>query len=184
MKAVILTRRPDAPVALLPGLLLVTDSAIVAPHRPLFLPDFADAWAMRLYPALRIDRLGKGIDPKFASRYIGAFTLALRLEPLGVVEEDSAFCGVFDNALALGDWIEAPQGSVGALAITCGDLTYSISPAQLAADRAVAAVSRYATLKTGDIVMPLTLPERMVATVGADVTATLNGQPCLNVRIR
>ncbi len=69
--------RPD----ILP-LTMGADSALVRQGFPCFLPDFArDGWELRLAPVLRVSRLGKWIEPRFAHRYIDAVTIAAILRP-------------------------------------------------------------------------------------------------------
>ena len=44
-------------------------------RQPWFVPDFGDNWQWSVALAVRISRLGKCIQPKFASRYYDARTL-------------------------------------------------------------------------------------------------------------
>lgn len=50
--------------------------------------------------------------------------------------------------------------------------------------RALGTVSRYATVKTGDVISPWWMPAGVIPQVGGSLVAALNGQECLNVKIR
>lgn len=180
MKAILLHRTPCQPISTPPCVDIIVDSAIVLPGRPLFLPDCAPAFHAVICPAIRVSRLGKDIVPKFASRYYDAITLTLRLIPQGW-PDTGALSGLFDNALALGQWLPlADEYTIGE-----DSSSVTISSADLLADEALAAVSAYATIKQGDIIMPCHLPTPPSSlTLGTNVTLTLNSTPCLNVRIR
>ena len=85
---------------------LMTDSAVVRPGTPLFLPDFAVDWRLEIVPVAVISRLGKWIEPRFAHRYYTEVSLAARLVP-----PQGAPCGAFeanfDGAIAPGHAVAA-----------------------------------------------------------------------------
>ena len=62
---------------------LMTDSAVVRPGTPLFLPDFAVNWRLEIVPVAVISRLGKWIEPRFAHRYYTEVSLAKSEERRG-----------------------------------------------------------------------------------------------------
>lgn len=180
MKAIALRRHLAQPVVIPPAVDVIVDSAIVLPGRPLFLPDCAPGWTVRLYVAVRVSRLGKGVSAKFAPRYYDSLTLALRLMPQGW-PETGGLDGLFDNALALGQWLPATEDPI---TIAYGNTSLTITPAELLTDEAVATVSTYATIKQGDVIMPCSLPVQLSVALGDTVACTLNGSSCLTVRIR
>lgn len=193
MKTVAFRRTPADAVSVPPAVDLIADSAVVTAGRPLFLPDFSEAWEARLYIALRIGRLGKDVAEKFAARYIDGITLALRLVPAGYDDAPHSVAGLFDNCLALGQWIPLSADDkenllVQTLTVTCGEMSATVTPGMLRAAETVAAVTLYATVKTGDVVLPCRLPVAFPASAGMDVTATLEpasiGNPVLSTRIR
>lgn len=191
MKIIAFDRRADMSITLPPAVELIADSAVVLPQQPLFLPDFDCEWEARLCPVYRIGRLGKTITAKFAPRYIDAFSLALRLIPVGTDKALRAaglpigIEGLFDSAIVLGRWTDTdPDNTTGGLEITCGGVASKIENHFEAACQALEAVSRYATVKTGDVISPSWLPAAVVPAVGATIEAAVNGEECLNVRIR
>lgn len=182
MKTVAFNRRAEEPVSVA-DVDLIADSALLMPAHPLFVPDFSADWEARLYVAFRVSRLGKSIRPAFAPRYYDATTLALRIIPRGV-PATSGLCGILDFALALGRWQSLPQ-SGSTLRIDCGDTETTLDYNNLRIDDALSAVSQVATLKTGDIIMPLYIPlPDSAITLGTRLTAEVNGEMWLDVKIR
>lgn len=141
---------------------IVADSAAVPWRKPCFVPDFADDFRLRPVVAVRIDRLGKGIAPKFASRYynMAALGYALHAEDLrrrlaGAGEPQSAAVS-FDGSLCLGAW----QPFAGIVQLFDAGITCRVGAEEILlrfpdltdlAARAISFLSNTYTLKTGDI---------------------------------
>ena len=53
------------------------DSALVINNRPFFYPDFSNNVHHELELVIRIDRLGRSIEEKYASRYFSEIALGL-----------------------------------------------------------------------------------------------------------
>ena len=115
---------------------LMADSAWRPDRRPLFLPDTAPL-TCSIRAAVRVDRLGKCVDRRFAPRYIGATTLVSYLSG-GTLTDYS------DDVLIHGRWIE-----ISDLAASADIFTPDLS---LAAD-ALAGISADTTFKTGDVIV-------------------------------
>lgn len=110
---------------------VLADSALGRNRQPWFIPEFGGNWRWFTAPAVRISRLGKGIRPEFADRYVTERTL------MWIPEADgNPASGFMDGAAVAGDW--SPVGDAG--------LTESER-------QAVAAAARYCTLKQGDIIV-------------------------------
>ena len=188
MKVVAFHHPQATALELPPAIELIADSAIVWPGHPLFLPDFDQAWTGRVMLAFRISRLGKGIAQKFASRYYDAMTLALVPRSLALHEELEGQCrpaglsGCFDGAVVMGRWIDLPAddrevtGDVEGLSVT-------IDSPLTAAAQAIAALSQYSTLKTGDILMPVALAAEFPLIRRREFKASLAGTEVLAVRL-
>ena len=72
----------------------------------------------------------------------------MQLMPEGAAG-DEAWGGLFDNCMALGTWRPVPDGE--AIGIKLEDSVCDVGLGDIAVEQTVAAVSRYATLKTGDV---------------------------------
>lgn len=168
---------------------LLTDSAMVREGTPVFLPDFAAGWRMCVSPYFSIGRLGKGISPKFAPRYVDGFGLAARLVAGDGHDArcNGALGANFDGALLVGrrfparDWSGSDRivleagGEGGSAALEYADLHL---------EDTVALVSRYMTLKTGDLVIPCVTPLLLQAEIGLRVTVAMNGVPALDIKVK
>lgn len=157
------------------------DPWLLLPGRPMFFPDFGSGWHIRPRVAIRICRLGKGVNAKFASRYYDALTLALTLEadnygvPAGLVAS-------FDAMTVCGEWI-APEefAGLGEVSVDApGASPFHLVADLSAVDRAIEAISLHTTIKMGDILL-LPLPEdvRLDAAPRTRLTASAQSRPGL-----
>lgn len=179
MKCVVFNRLPEMPVRIPPSVEIIADSAVTPAGRPMFIPDFAPDWSVRFYPALRVSRLGKDIAPQFAERYFDAFTLALRLTSPSLDSSmresgsEHGLGGLFDYCLALGDWQKLPREDEE-LSFAAAGLSTTLRFKALECCEALSAISRYATLKTGDIVMPCRLPGEVPVKAPTEINAGMS----------
>lgn len=150
MKAMLLMRRPDEPFSPATPVMVVPDSALLRTGRPWFIPPFAPSWTLWTVLLLRMSRLGHCIPAKFAHRYYDAVTLGVMPRP-DVADTANGMLAAFDGALLLGDWLPLPadgaiEASTPTGAVSLGSQLVDVAPA------AIACLSEYATIKTGDIV--------------------------------
>lgn len=155
-----------------PVIFTKADSALLKDGKPFFVPDFMGRIDYETEVVVRICRLGKSIDEKFAHRYYDAVTLGIdftardmqkRLREEGQPWE---IAKGFDGSAVIGEWIEkeklySPERvgeSEGIQALRfrmemngelrqegcTGDMLCSV-------DRLIAYISQYFTLKTGDL---------------------------------
>src|SRR6056297_2354243 len=147
-----------------PVFFLKPDSALVIRNRPFFYPDFSSEVHHELEVVLRIGRLGRSIDEKFASRYsdrIGlgvdftARDLQSQMKKRGLPWE---IAKGFDYSAPISDLLPLEEfGSADNLGFrlarngktvqegNTGDLIFSF-------EKIIAYVSRFMTLKTGDLI--------------------------------
>ncbi|MCM1348088.1 MAG: hypothetical protein NC338_01635 [Firmicutes bacterium] len=163
---------------------VIADSALTLPGRPLFIPDLPEVprWTLRPLLAVRVSRLGKCISPKFAHRYRDAITVVLRLLP----SVHSGISSLIDCGINLGSWMEASQAlSAPELPVEALGQSVTLTDVHALIDRAIAWVSRGATLKMGDVLLlPISAIAPAEVHIGFNTAATLCGQPVLNLRIR
>ena len=188
MKAILFDRSINDPIPNPVGLTLISDSAITIAGRPVFLPDFDSQWSAEFYLALKVCRLGKCISEKFAHRYYDRFTMAMRLVPVNITAElrsqglPTAIGDIFDNALTLGSWIEVSD-IAESFNITANEDSVSINNLKQMADEAIDTVSRYTTLKTGDVIMIGRTSNTIVVDRGQQITTNLDGKECFALKI-
>ena len=147
-----------------PVIFTKADSALLKAHKPFFVPDFMGRIDYETELVVRICRLGKTIPERFSHRYYDAVTVGIdftardvqqRLRAAGQPWELSKG---FDGSAAIGDWVGKERfldvqslrfhlninGQTVQEGYT-GDMLFSV-------DRIVAYISRYFTLKTGDLI--------------------------------
>lgn len=137
---------------------VIADSANVRPRTPLFVPDFAGEWRLRVAVAAVVGRLGKSIEPRFAYRYVAGVRFVAMLMP-GADVSASGIAASFDGALALGpeletDEADCPSVDVVHPSLPAGRANVALPPLRPLFDSAIALASRYMTLKTGDLIIP------------------------------
>lgn len=204
---------PEAVPLDLLRLQLIADSAIGRNNHPVFLPDFitADpgAWVVEVIPAVQIGRLGKFIRPKFAARHISAILLAGWVRP-ATADSAAPITLLFDGALTRG--VEMPLNEIfpADSADSCdensgnaplqieaeyspirdasGENTKresaSMAREQIHAEDMVAFVSRFCTLKSGDIIIPASAGITFPVALDMRLRATLNGINALELRLK
>lgn len=161
---------------------LLADSVVNRNDRPVFIPDFArEGWSMEILPAIHIGHQGKFIAPRFAWRYISGLSLTALLRP----DDDRIFSNpltwLFDGALTAGPLVENWRKESETLSITmeysplpigCRQpfepmtMSRQVNVGDLKIEETVALLSRFTTLKTGDLILP--------ASVGLTVPVCLN----------
>lgn len=192
---------------------LIADSAIGRNNHPVFLPDFitADpgAWVVEVMPAVQIGRLGKFIRPKFAARHICAILLAGWVRP-ATADSATPITLLFDGALTRG--VEMPLNEIfpADSADSCDEISgnallqieaeyspirdasgentkresASMAREQIHAEDMVAFVSRFCTLKSGDIIIPASAGITFPVALDMRLRATLNGINALELRLK
>lgn len=146
-----------------PVIFLKADSALLKDGKPFFIPDDMGRIEYETEVVVRICRLGKTIQERFAHRYYDAVTVGIdftarelqkKLKEQGRPWELSKS---FDGAAVLGSWVDKERfldiqrlrfhldinGKTVQQGCTC-DMLYKI-------DEVISYISRYFTLKTGDL---------------------------------
>ena len=150
--------KPETPV-----IFTKADSALLKDKKPFFIPDFMGRIDYEAEVAVRISRLGKTIPERFAHRYYDAVTVGIDFtarelqQKLRANGEPWDLCKGFDGSAALGEWVGVDKfRDVQALHFhldingntvqegRTSDMLFSI-------DSRIAYISRFFTLKTGDI---------------------------------
>ena len=146
-----------------PVIFTKADSALLKDHKPFFLAEEMGRVDYETEVVVRICRLGKGIPERFAHRYYDAVTVGIdftardlqtRLRSQGLPWE---LCKGFDGSAVIGDWVPlTPSDDVQNLHFhlevngqtvqqgCTADMLYRI-------DELIAYISRFFTLKTGDL---------------------------------
>lgn len=147
-----------------PTIFMKSDSSLLKDGKPFFIPDFSSEIHYETELVVKIDRLGKNIAERFAHRYYGEVTVGIdftardlqrRLREQGLPWEISK---AFDNSAVVGAFIPLEEvGNVNQLSFhldmngktvqqgNTADMLFSV-------DQIIAYVSRFFTLKIGDLI--------------------------------
>ena len=147
-----------------PVIFMKPDSAILKDGKPFFIPDFSDEVHYETELVVRINRLGKNIAPRFAHRYYDAVTVGIDFTARDLQrrfrEEGKPWelCKGFDNSAVIGAFV--PLDRVGDInripfhldingqKVQEGNTSDMLFPV----DKIIAYVSRFFTLKIGDLI--------------------------------
>lgn len=147
-----------------PVIFTKADSALLKDGKPFFIPDFTAQCDYETEVVVRICRLGKNIAPRFAHRYYDAVTVGIdftardlqcRLRSEGKPWE---ICKGFDNSAVIGNFVPVEQLDdiqqldfrldIDGNTVQRGNTRDMIFPV----DELIAYVSRFFTLKMGDLI--------------------------------
>jgi 2-keto-4-pentenoate hydratase/2-oxohepta-3-ene-1,7-dioic acid hydratase in catechol pathway len=146
-----------------PVIFTKADSALLKDHKPFFIPDDMGRIDYEAELVVRICRLGKSIPQRFAHRYYDAVTVGIDFTARDLQEQARkqglpwTICKGFDGSAIIGDWVSLtdlpPVQSLrfhldkNEKTVQQGftaDMLYTV-------DELISYVSRFFTLKTGDL---------------------------------
>lgn len=151
--------KPESPV-----IFTKADSSLLKDKKPFFIPDDLGQIDYETELVVRICRLGKSIPERFAHRYYDAVTVGIDFtarelqRKLRDAGQPWDLCKGFDGAAAIGDWMSVEkfrdiQSVRFRLDINGNTVQQGFSGDMLfKVDELIAYISRYFTLKTGDII--------------------------------
>ena len=199
--------RPEAPVVF-----LKPDSALQKPGKPFFVPDHLGRIDYEAELVVRICRLGKNIPERFAHRYYDAVTVGLDFtaRDLQLQAQQAGLpwtiCKGFDGAAVIGEMMSvkslvfSDDTPVAETKVTqhlslntyhfrlekngvtvqegCSDdMLFSV-------DELISYVSRFFTLKTGDLIFTGTPAGVGPVSIGDHLTGWIEDQKVLDVKVR
>lgn len=135
------------------------DSALLLPGRPLFYPDFGGDWEAHLFAAVHLNRLGKGISEKFASRYYDGVSIGVRILPKSDTSLPAGVLSGLDSSITHGEWLSPADLSDSHTLMVGAENVAVTYPTATEICRAVSHISTCTTLRMGDILLlPLDTP--------------------------
>lgn len=146
-----------------PVIFTKADSALLKSGKPFFIPDFMGRIDYETELVVRICRLGKNIPVRFAHRYYDAVTVGIDFTARDVQRQAKelgrpwTIAKGFDGSAAIGEWVEKEKFlDIQALHFhldingntvqegCSSDMLYTV-------DEIIAYISKFFTLKTGDL---------------------------------
>jgi 2-keto-4-pentenoate hydratase/2-oxohepta-3-ene-1,7-dioic acid hydratase in catechol pathway len=147
-----------------PVFFLKPDSALVLRNKPFFYPDFSSDVHHELELVIKIQRLGRSIPEKFAHRYYGEIALGVDFTARDLQNEMKdkglpwEIAKVFDYSAPVSGFVPLPERDDPAgidfhLALNGKTVQQGNSKDMIFSfDQIIAYVSRFMTLKTGDMI--------------------------------
>ncbi len=180
-----------------PVIFMKPDSSLLKNGKPFFLPGFSEEIHYEAEVVVHICRLGKAISPRFASRYYDMVTVGVDFTARDMQRRFRVqgypwdLCKGFDGSSALGTFVPLDEagGDVQKLdfhldidgkTVQCGntaDMLFRV-------DDIIAYVSRFMTLKMGDLLFTGTPAGVGPVSIGQHLQGYLGGMKLLDFHIR
>lgn len=157
-------RELNNPLPEKPVFFLKPDTALVKNNKPFFYPDFSSDIHYEIEIVLKINRIGRNIDEKFAHRYYDEISAGIDFTARDIQSEHRKkglpweICKAFDNSAPVGDFVLKSEVAdtdnisirldVNGKTVQAGnssDMIFSF-------DQAISYVSNFITLKIGDLI--------------------------------
>ena len=183
--------RPTEPV-----IFLKTDTSVILKNQPFFIPSFSNDIHHEVEILVKIKKIGKFIDPKFCHKYYDEISLGIdftardlqsELKSKGLPWEKSK---AFDGSALIGKWVDK------SIFKDVNNLTFSLelngNLAQKGStslmlwniDEIISYVSKYFTLKIGDVIFTGT-PSGVAKVIENDnLVGFLNDRECFSIKIK
>ncbi len=179
-----------------PVVFLKPDTSILLKGQPFFIPDFSQDVHHEVEVLVKINRIGKHIQPKFAHKYyeeIGlgidftARDLQAKLKTKGLPWEKAKG---FDGAAVVGKWLlkdSLPHVDNLNFSLTKNGETVQSGSSSLMLwkiDELIAYVSQFFTLKIGDIIFTGTPAGVGPVNINDQLIGELEGEELFNIKVK
>jgi acylpyruvate hydrolase len=179
-----------------PVVFLKPDSAILKKNKPFFLPDFSTDIHYEVEIVVKISKLGKGIEAKFAHRYYDEVTLGIDITARDIQSRNSKaglpweLSKCFDGAAPVGEFVPVSSirnildldfrldiNGITVQKSNSSDMIFNIN-------QIIEYVSGYFTLKTGDLIFTGTPSGVGKLYRNDNLVAYLGDRPVLDFKIK
>ena len=179
-----------------PIIFMKPDSALLKNGKPFFIPDFTSDVHYETEVVVKIKKLGKNIDEQFAHRYYHEITVGIDFTARDMQQSFRQkglpweLCKGFDGAATIGDFI--PLVAVHSIQNVEFHLNIDGQTVQkgntadmlFSVDRIIAFVSRFVTLKTGDLIYTGTPEGIGKVAIGNHLQGYINNRKLLDFFVR
>ena len=183
----------DAPKV--PLIFMKPDSAIIKNGKHFYVPDFLGRVDYEAEIVVRINKLGKSIPARFAHRYYDAITVGIdftaRDMQRGLIERGEPWdlSKGFDGSAVLGEFLPVERYNINNIDffLTIDDNVVqkaNTSQMYFSVDEIIAYVSRFCTLKTGDLIFTGTPAGSGPATIGTHLKGYIGDDKVLDFHVR
>ena len=178
-----------------PMIFMKPDSAIIKNGKHFYVPDFLGRVDYEAEIVVRINKLGKSVPARFAYRYYDAITVGIdftaRDMQRAFIEAGAPWelSKGFDGSAVLGEFRPVEQYDINDVpfSLTVDDkVVQSASTAQMLfkVDEIIAYISRFCTLKTGDLIFTGTPAGSGPVSIGTHLRGYINDDKVLDFQVR
>lgn len=181
---------PDEPV-----IFMKPDTALLPEGKPFFIPEFTQDVHHELELVIRINRVGKYIEPKFAHKYYAELGLGIDFTARDL-QQDCKINGLpwekakaFDGSAPIGSFVNKEEVDLTNATLKLeknGEVVQEGNTKDMLfpVDEIIAQVSKYVTLKVGDLIYTGTPAGVGPVKPGDELTGYLNNQVLLRVSVK
>lgn len=171
------------------------DTALLKNNEPFYHPDFSQDIHHELELVVKIDKVGKSILPQFASKYYSQVTVGIDFTARDLQNELKTkglpweLAKAFDNSAVVGEFVTLGELDIQNLDIQLlknEDLVQKGNTKDMLfnVDTIIAFVSKYFTLKTGDLIFTGTPAGVSKVNIGDQLQGFLNHQKLFDFEIK
>ncbi|MDE6493394.1 MAG: fumarylacetoacetate hydrolase family protein [Bacteroidales bacterium] len=173
------------------------DTALLIKNRPFFIPDFTQEVHYETELVLRICKVGKNIEARFADTYYDACTLGFDFTARDLQRDCRKaglpweICKSFDNSAAIGNFIPKEKFRQGMQDLHFemrknGETVQTGHTARMlfSIPEIISHISKFFTLRTGDYIFTGTPPGVGKVSIGDRLEAFLEGEEVLRCAIK
>ena len=179
-----------------PVIFLKPDTSILLKKQPFFIPDFSNDLHYEMELLVKINKIGKHIDEKFAHKYYDEISVGIdftardmqnKLKDKGLPWEKAK---AFDGSAVIGKWVnKADYQNIENLnfELKKNDIVVQRGLTKLmlySVNELIAYVSKYFTLKIGDIIFTGTPAGVGPVTINDQLTGYLEGKEMFHIKIK
>jgi 2-keto-4-pentenoate hydratase/2-oxohepta-3-ene-1,7-dioic acid hydratase in catechol pathway len=190
------TRELNNEVPADPVIFMKPETALILPRQPFFYPDFSKDIHHEIELVVRINRLGKHIEPQFAHRYYNEVALGIdftardlqqQLKEKGLPWEKAK---AFDGSACVGEWISVDTlGDIQHLNFYLtrnGETVQTGNTSQMlfSVNQLISFISTFFTLKIGDLIFTGTPSGVGPVHIGDTLEGYLEGRRNFSLRIK
>ncbi len=179
-----------------PVLFMKPDTALLKEGKPFFLPDFSEEIHYETEVVVRINRLGKNIEERFAHRYYNEVTVGIDFTARDIQRKQKEqglpweIAKGFDNSAAIGTFV--PQSEFGGVDNIHFHLNINGEKVQEGntremiwnVDKIISYISRFFTLKIGDILFTGTPAGVGPVKIGDHLQGYIQHQKLLDFKVK
>lgn len=187
----------NAPIPAEPIFFEKPDSALNPKQLPFFYPDFSTDIQHEVEVVVRIDRLGKCIQPRFARKYYSSAALGIDFTARDLQRQAKAsgmpwlLSKGFDGSAVVSPFVSLqelgqPIGNLDFSLLLNGSLVQQGNTADMIfhVDQLIAHLSRFITLRTGDLIFTGTPAGVGPVAIGDHLDGFLQGRHLLSLDIK